>query len=348
MDFLMGGYSAELSLARLDEGDGSIEVVASVETPENASFLAYVPQFSVVYATVESGYGDGESGKIAAYRVRRDSLAPMGTVESCGAGPCHIGVDAEAGLLTAANYGGESFVAIRLTRDGELGEQVACGRHEGSSVMESRQREPHPHATTFSPDGRFLYVCDLGTDKVMRYSTESLAAGRTEGAVAAEPQPGSGPRHLDFSPDGRFAYLVNELSSTVVAYAFAPQDGILSEIQVVPMLPDGFDGESWAAEIQVHPKGDFVYASNRGHDTIAVFKRGGSDGTLERAGYFDVVGRTPRHFQIDPSGSWCLVANQQSDQVVSFRIDPKSGKGTWSGKGVRAKAPSCAIFCRPE
>ncbi len=348
MDFLMGGYSAELSLARLDEDDGSIEVVASVETPENASFLAYVRQFSVVYATVESGYGNGESGKIAAYRVGKGSLVPMGTVESCGAGPCHIDVDAQARLLTAANYGGESFVAIRLNEDGELGEQVACGRHEGSSVMESRQGEPHPHATTFSPDRRFLYVCDLGTDKVMRYSTESLAAGRVEGEVAAESKPGSGPRHLDFSPDGRFAYLVTELASTVVAYACTPEDGSLSEIQVVSMLPDGFDGESWAAEVQVHPNGDFVYASNRGHDTIAVFRRDGSNGKLDRTGYFDVIGRTPRHFQIDPSGSWCLVANQQSDQVASFRIDPKSGNGTWSGKSVQAQAPSCAVFCVPE
>ncbi len=348
MDFLMGGYSTVLSLARLDEEDGSIEVVASVETPENASFLAWVPRFSVVYATVESGYGGGESGKIAAYRVKGESLSLMGTVESCGAGPCHIDVDAQAGLLAAANYGGESFIVIRLSEEGELGEQVACGRHEGSSVVKSRQSEPHPHATTFSPDRRYLYVCDLGTDSVMRYATEALAAGRTDAAVAAEVRPGSGPRHLDFSPDGRFAYLVNELSSTVVAYSYTPRDGSLSELQAVSMLPDGFDGESSAAEIQVHPGGEFVYASNRGHDTIAVFSRDGSSGTLEPAGWFDAAGRTPRHFRIDPSGAWCLVANQQSNQVASFRIDPKSGKGTWSGKGVQADAPSCVVFCLLE
>jgi 6-phosphogluconolactonase len=352
MKFYVGGYTADLCIARLDD-DGSMEVTDSVTTPENASFVRYVPELSALYATVESGSKAGGSGKIAAYRVADDgSLTAIGTIGSCGGGPCHLAVDPARRLLTAANYGGENWVAIRLEDDGRFAGQTACVRHTGSSVNARRQSEPHPHATTFSPDGAFVFVCDLGTDRVMRYRTEDLVGGRLSAgrgpsaSVAAEATPGAGPRHFEFSPDGRFGYLVTEMGNTVVSYAYDPSSGALDELQEISTLPAGFAGESSAAEIQVHPGGSFVYASNRGHDSIAVFARDRESGLLEATGHFLTTGSNPRHFQVDPSGTWCLVANQSSDNVVSFRIDAKSGMGVPSGKSLRATSPSCAEFLR--
>ncbi len=347
MRFFLGGYSTDLHLAELDTEDGSISIVSTVTTPQNASFLRYVPEVSVVYATVEAGSKAGESGKIAAYRLEGDTLSPIGTRESCGAGPCHIGIDRDRKLLAAANYGGASFGVIRIAGDGTLGDQAACVMHEGSSVNSKRQTEPHPHATTFSPDGTYLYVCDLGTDTVMRYEASALAGGDSTGSVAAAVPPGSGPRHLELTPDGRFAYLINELSNTVIVYSCDAGDGSLTQVQEISTLPDDYTGESYSAEIQIHPNGRFVYGSNRGHNSIVVYARDETSGKLETAGYFDANGRDPRHFQIEPVGAWCVVANQGSGNVSSFRIDARTGIGTWSGKTIHSESPSCAEFVPP-
>ncbi len=344
MRFFLGGYSTDLHLAELDTEDGSMRIVSTVTTPQNASFLRFVAEYSVVYATVEAGSKTGESGTIAAYRFEGDALSPIGTKESCGAGPCHIGIDGERKLLAAANYGGENFGVIRISDDGALGEQAACVRHEGSSVNTKRQNEPHPHATTFAPGGKFLYVCDLGTDEVMRYEVDALVSGRSAGSVAASAPPGSGPRHLELTQDGRFAYLINELSNTVIVYSCDPGDGSLTQVQEISTLPEDYEGESYSAEIQIHPDGRFVYGSNRGHNSIVVYFRDESSGRLETAGYFDANGRDPRHFQIDPGGTWCLVANQSSGNVSSFRIDVRTGIGTWTGETISFESPSCAEF----
>ncbi|MFW6292834.1 MAG: lactonase family protein [Spirochaetota bacterium] len=345
MRFFLGGYSSDLNVARLDPTDGAIEIVSSVTTPENASFVRYVPELSTLYATVETGYRAGESGKIAAYRVGDGGrLTAIGSTSSCGASPCHLDIDPGRRILAAANYGGESFVVIALGEDGSLGEQLACVRHSGHSINPNRQAEPHPHATTFSPDARALFVCDLGTDTITSYRIDDLVAGRTEGLVVADVAPGSGPRHLAFSADAKFAYLVTELANTVVTYAYDASRGTLGQLQEISTLPPDFDGTSTAAEIQIHPSGDFLYASNRGHDSIAVFARDPATGLLEADSHFDTTGTGPRHFQIDPSGEWCLVSNQSSDHVVSFRIDPKTGRGSWTGKSITVSQPSCTEF----
>ena len=347
MRFFLGGYSADLNVAWLDPADGSIEIVAKVTTPENASFVHYVPELSVLYATVESGHRTGDAGKIAAYRVDASGLlTAIDSVESCGPGPCHVAADPERLLVTAANYGGENWVAIRIDDDGTFAGQAACVRHSGSSVNKARQAEPHPHATTFSPDGDYVFVCDLGTDEVVRYAVGDVAGGAPKGTPAAKARPGSGPRHFEFSDDGKFAYLVTEMGNTVVTYAYDASDGSLEELQEISTLPDTFDGESAAAEVQLHPNGRFLYASNRGHDTIAVFARDPDSGLLEAAGHFDTTGSGPRHFQVDPSGQWCLVSNQATDHVVSFRIDESTGMGTWTGKSVQVPTPSCTEYWR--
>ena len=345
MRCFIGGYGPEISAVELDPDDGSMEVVRSVTTPKNASFLYAVSEPRLLYAAVESGYQSGDSGKVAAYKLDGDLLpTAIGSAESCGVGPCHIEVDVDQRLLAVANYGGENFAVLRVGADGKPGEQLACVQHEGHSVNAARQEEPHPHATHFSPDGAFLFVCDLGTDAVMRYRVSELVAGSADGSVATQTTPGSGPRHLAFSPDGQHAYLVNELSNTVVAYAYGSADGTLTQINEGSMLPDSFDGESTAAEIAVHPSGRFLYASNRGHDSITVFQRDAESGSLERVGCADTTGSGPRHFSIDPTGNWCIIANQFTDHVVSFRVDQESGSLTWSGHSLSVPTPSCALF----
>ena len=345
MRFFVGGYSPELHTAELDPEDGSMEILNRVTTPRNASFLSAVPEKSLLFATVESGYQSGTSGKVAAYRVD-SKLFPVavGSGETCGPGPCHTEVDVSRGVLAVANYGGENFSLLRLTDSGKPGELIACVSHEGHSVNLSRQEEPHPHATHFSPDQLYLFVCDLGTDQVIRYRVDDLVAGTIAGKVALTPPAGSGPRHLAFSPDGRHVYLVNELTSTLIVCEYHKRDGELSQSQEISMLPDGFDGESTAAEVAVHPSGRFVYASNRGHDSLAIFVRDPDSGTLTSVGSADTTGSEPRHFSIDPTGAWCIVANQNTDHVVSFRVNQETGHLRWTGHSLNVPAPSCALF----
>ncbi|MFP4377309.1 MAG: lactonase family protein [Spirochaetales bacterium] len=349
MRFFVGGYAPEIAVAELDPDDGSMEVVKRVTTPENASFLVACSKLKTLYATVETGYQSGGSGKVSSYRVDAElMLTALGSTESCGPGPCHADVVPEEGLLAVANYGGENFSLIKLDDSGKPVSQLACVTHSGQSVNPDRQAEPHPHATVFSPDASYLFVCDLGIDQVVRYSVSSLLRGEGEGVVAAEVSAGSGPRHLSFSADARHAYLVNELSNTVVAYAYDPATGDLSELQEIGMLPASFDGENTAAEIAIHPSGRFVYASNRGHDTIACYTRDAESGKLSANGYVDTTGSGPRHFGIDPTGLWMLVANQNTDQVVSMKIDPETGVPKWTGKSLGFPAASCALFWPTE
>jgi 6-phosphogluconolactonase len=346
MRFFVGGYSPELYMAWLHEESGAIELVSSVTTPANASFLALHPNGRTLYATVETGYKTGESGKVTAYRVdAAHRLTAIGSASTCGAGPCHIAIDKERGMLVLPNYGGRSLAVLGLSENGMPGKLLACVEHTGSSVHVLRQREPHPHGAIFSPDGVYLLVCDLGTDRIEFYRVDGFADGITEPVASVAVTPGAGPRHLIFSHDGAFAYVINELSNSVGVYAYSADGPGLTLVQEAPTLPESVKMENTCAEIQIHPSGRYVYASNRGHDSITVFTRDKKNGQLERRGFIGPTGATPRHFSIDPSGLWCVVANQYSDTVVSYRLNPETGLGHWTGHEVIVTAPACAIFC---
>ena len=282
MRVCIGGYGPHLHLAALNERTGAIEILSSVSTAENASFVVYEPRWRMVYTTVETGYKTGRSGAVAAYRVDADDrLTAMGSAESCGSGACHLAVDASNQALAVANYGGETATVLSLTDNGTPGAMMQCIRHTGSSVHPTRQRKAHPHATVFSPDNQFLFVCDLGIDRIVRYRLHYDDATPCERAGEIVTPPGSGPRHMLFSSDRKFVYLVNELASTVVAYRYSAADGDLEQLAELSALPAEFTGTNTCAEIQMHPSGQFVYASNRGHDSIAVFRRDPETGTLE-------------------------------------------------------------------
>ena len=342
MRVFIGGYGPYLYMAWLDPESGSLDLVDSVTTPANASFLAYSSQYETLYGTVETTSRAKGPGKLVAYRVDEASkLTTIGAVTSCGDAPCHVAVSEVHGIVAVANYAGGSVGIISIHSDGTPGELLRCFEHSGSGPDLKRQEQPHPHAVVIAPDGEHLYVCDLGTDEIRAYSPLADPAGMTS-VRAAELAPGSGPRHLLFWE--RQAYVVNELSNTVCVFDVDPESGELRQIQEESTLPPDYSAGNLAAEIAVHPTGRFLYVSNRGHDSIAVFARDAASGKLTLSGHFDVTGPAPRHFAIDPSGTWCVVAVHDGNYVSSFALDPKTGVGRYTDSVVRITAPSCVVF----
>jgi 6-phosphogluconolactonase len=265
--------------------------------------------------------------------------------DSGGSGPCHISADATGKCLLVANYGSGSVAELPIHADGRLGEATTVRRHAGSGANPQRQAGPHAHFILPSPDNRFTLDCDLGLDKIfinhLDANAGKLTAGEPPFAVAA---PGSGPRHLVFSPDGRFVYVINEMGGTITVFSYATANAAMTEVQTISTLPKDFSGKNTAAEIAVHPNGKFLYASNRGHDSIAVFAVNQQTGQLTFVEHQPTLGHTPRHFAIDPTGRWLLAENQTSSSVVVFAIDRDTGKLKPTGQTVELGSPVCAVF----
>jgi 6-phosphogluconolactonase len=265
-----------------------------------------------------------------------------------GSGPCHLVLDNEGRNILVANYGSGSVAVLPVAADGRLSEATDVEQHAGKSVNPRRQEGPHAHCVTLDPAGRRVFVCDLGLDKVMIYRFDSAKGELTPNDPAfAAVGPGAGPRHMAFRPDGRFAYVINELDSTVTALAYDAVSGALSEVQTVPTLPPDFDGENTTAEIAVHPSGKYLYGSNRGHDSVALFEIAEDAGTLTFVETHDTGGRTPRHFELDPAGERLIVAHQATDTLVVCGVDGASGRLKPSGALVEAPTPVCVKFLEP-
>ena len=218
-------------------------------------------------------------------------------------------------------------------------------QHQGSSVNPQRQAGPHAHFIIPDPANRFALTCDLGLDQVLVYRLDAAKATLAANVPPfAAVKPGSGPRHLAFHPSGRFVFLINEMGSTLIAFAYDARRGALKELQTISTLPEGFTGTKSCAEVQVHPSGKFVYGSNRGHDSIAVFGFDAASGKLTFLECQSTQGKTPRHFALDPTGQWLLAENQDSDSIVVFRVDSKTGRLSPTGQTVSVGAPVCAVF----
>jgi 6-phosphogluconolactonase len=242
-----------------------------------------------------------------------------------------------------ANYGGGSVACLPINDDGSLRPATGFVQHQGSSVNPQRQKEPHAHSINLDSSGRYALAADLGLDRVLIYRLDN---GRL--IPAAEPfasvAPGAGPRHLALHPNGRYAYVINELGNTVTAFDLDSRSGALKEIQAISTLPGGFGGQSYTAEVVVHPNGKFLYGSNRGHDSLAIFRLDPESGKMTPAGHRPTQGKFPRNFAIDPSGAFLLAANQESDSVVVFRIDPGTGALTPTGQTLDIGKPVCVRF----
>jgi len=333
---------------RFDPATGKSASLGLAAATDNPSFLAVHPNRRFLYAVNEiSNFAGRRTGSISAYIVdaRTARLQLIDSVSSRGDSPCHVTVDGSGRMLFVANYGAGSVASFPILKDGSLGEAAGLVEHSGSSIHPQRQQGPHAHEVVLSPDGRFALVPDLGLDKVFVYRLDKTKSALTPGAAAtAKLEPGSGPRHLAFRPDGRFAYVINELRSTVTVFAYDPKSGILTELQTTPTLPKDFAGSSACAEIAAHPNGRFLYASNRGHDSIAVFAIDRREGTIAVVEHVSTQGKTPRHFAIDPTGAYLFAANQGTNSVVLFRIDPRTGRLTPTGEILEAPSPVCIAF----
>jgi 6-phosphogluconolactonase len=320
---------------RFDDATGKLTSLGLAAETSNPSFLAVHSNQRFVYAANEN-----PQGTVSAFSIDPASshLKLLNSVSTRGSGPCHVALDQTGKFLFAANYNSGSVAVFPVREDGSLGESSAFVQHSGSSADPQRQEGPHAHSVTLSPDNRFVLVADLGLDQVLAYSRQLSI-----GAFTRLP-PGSGPRHLVFGADGRFVYVLNELTATVAAFRYDAKTGMLADLQTISMLPAGFSGAKSGAEIALHPSGKFLYASNRGHDSIAVFRIDPTQGTLTAAGRVPTQGKTPRNFAIDPTGAFLLAANQDSGNIVEFRIDQKTGALTPTGTTVQVPLPVSIVF----
>jgi 6-phosphogluconolactonase len=291
-----------------------------------------------------------QSGAVSAFSI--DSAAGKLTLinqqPSMGTGPCHVALDKDGRNVLVANYNSGSVAVLPVAADGRLSEASSVIQHAGKSVHPQRQTGPHAHCVTLDAANRFAFVCDLGLDRVMSYRFDPQAGKITPNDPPfAQVKPGSGPRHLAFRPDGRFAYVINELTSTVLVFAYDPQAGKLTETQSLSSLPEYYDGPNTGAEISVHPSGKWVYASNRGNNTVVLFNVDAAKGTLTYVEEQGTGGKTPRHFGIEPSAKHLAIANQDSDQLLACRIDAGNGRLKPSGVFAECPSPTCVQFLPP-
>jgi len=346
-----GGESEGVYMLRLDTETGQLENLELAGAVENPSFIALHPEKPLFFSVGQGVDADGNrKGMASALSINPadGKLTLINQENTVGSGPCHVFVDRAGRHILAANYGSGSVAVLPINDDGSLGAATDFEQHEGSSVNPQRQEGPHAHCVKLDPAGKFAFVMDLGLDKIMVYKYDD-AAGTLEpndppfAAVAA----GAGPRHFTFHPNGKFAYVINELGNTVTAFTYDATQGRLETLQTIGTLPEGFDKESFTAEICAHPSGKFLYASNRGHDSIACFVVDADTGQLTALGQVSAGGNVPRNFNISPCGRFLIAANQQSNNVVSFRINQETGLPEPTGSEVEIAAPVCVVFSRP-
>jgi len=352
--FYVGTYTEEGSKSkgiyayRFDAESGQIAPLGLAAETTNPSFVALHPNGKYLYAVNEVGnYKGPNSGGVSAFSLDRATgkLTFLNEVPSRGADPCYITVDKTGKYVLVANYTGGSVAVFPVLADGKLGEASAFVQHTGHGTDPKRQEGPHAHSIDLSPDNHLAMVDDLGLDELLVYRFDAAKGSLTpNNPPFAKLDAGTGPRHFALHPTGKFAYVVAEMHSTVTVFSNDASTGTLHPLQTISTLPKSFTGENDDAEIQMHPSGKFLYASNRGHDSIAVFAIDPSKGTLTPVEDTPTQGKIPRSFEIDPTGRFLLAANQKSDNIVVFRIDPKTGHLTATGQVLEVGSPVCVKF----
>jgi 6-phosphogluconolactonase len=340
------GSAAGIEVFRFDADTGVLDPVQTVPGVVNPSWLTLDEREQVLFAANEE-----DEGRVSA--LARDAatgkLRPLNEQISHGAAPCYVSLDPSGRYVLVANYSGGTIAVLPVAADGQLEAATCVIHHQGSSVR-PEQEGPHPHMIRPSVAGRFVLVTDLGIDQVLVYRLDTGTGQlvlNEQGTAAVSEHPGAGPRHFAFAASGRTVYVINELNSTVTVYDYTPERGELHARQVVSTLPDGIDGPAIGnscAHIVVSPDNRFVYGSNRGHDSIAIWEIEETNGTLRSVGHESTRGKTPRNFSLDPRGTWLLVANQESDTIVPFRRDLGSGRLTATGPVTQTPSPVAILF----
>jgi len=337
---------------RFNESTGRTAAPAVAAETTNPSFLAVSPNHRFLFAVnEEADYSGGKTGAVSSFAVDRKTgkLTFIDQVPSRGPGPCYVSLDKTGHFVLVANYEGGSVAIFPVLHDGRLGQASAFVQHSGHGMNPKRQEGPHAHCIETDRSDRYAIAADLGLDRLLVYHFDSKSGALTPNQPPfAEVKPGSGPRHFAFDPTGRFLYLVDEMGSTIYAFSYDSRKGVLRPLQNISSLPKSFKGENYAAEIAVHPSGKFLYVSNRGHDSIAVFAIDPAKHTLTPLEDVPAQGKFPRSFGITPDGAYMFVANQKSDNVVIFRIDRRTGRLTPTGQSLAVTSPVCVIFVSAE
>lgn len=342
-----GGASRGIYAVRLDPATGELsDPVLAAATP-NPTFLAWHPDGRTLYALGESGTINGKpGGALAAFRYEpaTETLTALATEPTGSVSLAHVGIDATGRTAAVISYHGSQVASFPLGTDGRPGTRASLITHAGPPGPNARRQDkPHPHSVTFSPDNRFVYVCDLGLDRIYHYRLDPTAARLTPAGETAT-RPGAGPRHGKFSTDGRFLHVINELDSTITTYAAEPVTGVLQPLQSLSTLPAGFAGENICAEIRLSPDGRFAYGSNRGHDSLAVFARDAARGMLRLIEIVPTGGKHPRNFNLSPDGRWLVCANRDSDNLTVFQVDAATGRLTPRGRPITVPQAVCVLF----
>jgi 6-phosphogluconolactonase len=347
-----GGKSKGIYAYRYDAKTSEITPLGLAAETTNPSFVALHPNGTYLYAVNEVGnYKGPNSGGVSAFSIdpATGKLTFLNEVPSRGADPCYIIVDRSGKYVLVANYTGGSVATFPVLADGKLGEASAFVQHTGHGTNPERQEAPHAHSIDLSSDNRFAMVDDLGLDELLVYKFDAAKGSLTPNDPPfAKVEAGAGPRHFVLRPDGKFAYVVSEMGHTVTAFSNHAAGGKLQSIQTITTLPKDFKGRNDDAEIQVHPSGKFLYASNRGDDSIAIYAIDASKGTLTQVGIVPTGGKEPRSFEIDPTGKLLFAANQKSDNIVVFSIDQTTGNLTPTGKVLEVGSPVCVKFMKVE
>lgn len=327
---------------RMRAGDGHLTPLQIVAT-DNPSYLALDPTLTRLYCTNQNDVVDGvPAGRVSAYAVGTTDgkLTFLNTQPTHGTHPAHLSVHPSGAYLLASNYGGGDYPVYRILADGSIGRETDDARGSGTGIDPDRQEGPHAHQILTDPDSGHVFGVDLGADRI-RIWTLDLATGKL---IANEPSAavvagGSGPRHMVFHPSGRFAYVLDELSGSITTFLYDPLRGALASQRTVSTLPVGFTGSKSTAEIRIHPSGRFLYSTNRGHNSVAIFTIDEKTGALDPLGWEPTQGEWPRGMNLDPSGTFLYVANQNSDTIVVFRVDPSTGKLVPTGETVHTPTP---------
>lgn len=337
--------SKGIYVLELDQQKGTLKELQTVTEGNGPGFLAFSPNKDFLYSIFGKGTLNDGNGAVMAFKIDAFTglLSKVNEQSVGGKGPAHISIDPKGRFAYTANYGDASVTVFPINAGGSLAKASDYVKHTGSSTNPQRQKEPHPHSSIPSADGKFLYVSDLGTDKIMIYEISNDGKLKPAAVPFAQVSAGSGPRHFKIHENGNFAYSVDELSNTIVAFKVNKKTGALTIIERLSMLPEGYSEVTYASDVHFSPDHKFIYATNRGHESVVIYGVNAKTGKLNMIGHESTGGKHPRNFMISKNGEYVLVGNTNTDNVVVFKRDNKTGLIKPNGVQHTIPAVSCLL-----
>ncbi|MBF15746.1 MAG: hypothetical protein CL740_01800 [Chloroflexi bacterium] len=338
-------FSDGIYTVSIDSDTGEISIMSSTKNVDvtNPSFVHVSSSKKYLYSVSE--VTSERTGSVASFEIdkERGTLKFINKQITKGTGPCHINSDPSDSVLITANYAGGSVSFFPINDDGSISELSDFKQHKGSSINKNRQEAAHAHSVSIDVSGKYAYVCDLGLDKIFKYEIDydENKLFLEENSII-NVMPGSGPRHFTFHPNNKKVFVINELGGSVLSYDLG-KDGSLNLIETVDTLPKNYNGDSWTADIHTSIDGNYVYGSNRGHDSIAIFKFDESKNTLDSIGHHSSMGETPRNFALSPDGKFLFVANQDTNNIATLKIND-DGSLSDTGHNLNIPSPVCIKF----